>query len=190
MGGSGSAGRVPRWRRFVAMSLAALVLLAGLWAATREDRKGTPGVVAARAVSTGAVLGAADLRLDQLDPSAASGVVSDISSVEGRVALADLAAGAPVELAQTAAAESVADRTPLAVDAVWIADGLEAGQSVTVVVSPTAPELEGFVLADVPLLGLDPGSGPRSGTLAVTSRQLKRLATLLSNAEIRITRAY
>lgn len=190
MGGAGSGSRVPRWRRFAVMALAALVLLAGMWAAERGDRDGTTGVVAARAISPGAVLGGADLRLDQIDASAASRAVSDLSRVEGRVALVPLAVGSPVELAQTAAAESVRERTPMAVDAVWIADGVEAGESVTVVVSPTEPELRGLVLAEVPLLRVDSGSGPRSGTLAVTPRQLEQLATVVSNAEIRITQAY
>lgn len=89
--------RALRYRRWVAAVLAALAVYAGLRAATTPPAAPVPTWVAAHDLSSGAVLGAGDLRRAGFAPGTVPrGAIADPSAVLGRTLAAPLPAGMPV----------------------------------------------------------------------------------------------
>jgi len=184
--------------------LLVLVALVGYWSVYRASTKRTPVLVAARALSAGAVLRVGDVRIGELagDGRTMGALVPEreLDSLLGRMLTASVPAGMPLPRAALGARAAAPSAFTLVVPALHaLAGALQAGDRVTVLATygsgsgqartrPIARGLE-VLAVGAPPSGLDSSAASIPVTLALPDPSLaSALALANSDAKLDVLR--
>jgi hypothetical protein len=174
-----------RLKNSLTAAVAVVIVVAGVFAATRDDRETTSVVVAARDLSRYTVVAPKDIKVEERHVKDGTDAARDAAEVRDKVTLKPVGGDSIVKTTDVVPGQWIAGRSILDVQVIASSSAPDAGEHFMLVVSPKSKGFNGFVLDDVTIVRITKTDKSMTYTIALSPADLDRLAPVLAVAELR-----